>query len=61
MDLCKLVDVNGEKQKREDGSFPDLTGTTIFTELIKVYSAPAPMRERVSLEKKMAVPQEEDE
>ncbi|KAG8815685.1 hypothetical protein FRC17_000614 [Serendipita sp. 399] len=61
MDLCKLVDCSGEKQKREDGKFPDLSETTIFTELIRGYVKPAAERVRISLDRKMPVPEEDEE
>jgi hypothetical protein len=77
MDLCKLVDIGNERQKREEwvqpidtwiktdlnnsGKFPDLSETTIFTELIRGYTRPAGERERVSLEKKMGVPENDDD
>jgi hypothetical protein len=46
---------------KDSGKFPDLTETTIFTELIRGYTRPAGERERVSLEKKMEVPEKEDD
>lgn len=60
MDLCKLVDIGNERQKREDGKFPDLSETTIFTELIRGYTRPAAERQRISLDLKMDVPEADD-
>ncbi|KAG8824131.1 hypothetical protein FRC19_002454 [Serendipita sp. 401] len=61
MDLCKLVDCSGEKQKREDGKFPDLSETTMFTELIRGYVKPAGERVRITLDRKLVVPEEDEE
>ncbi|PVF96141.1 hypothetical protein CPB86DRAFT_787286 [Serendipita vermifera] len=61
MDLCKLVDIGNEKQKKEDGKFPDLSETTIFTELIRGYVKPVAERERITLDKKMKVPKDDNE
>ena len=45
----------------DSGTFPDLSETTIFTELIQGYTRPAGDRERVSLDKKMEVPEKDDD
>jgi hypothetical protein len=43
------------------GKFPDLSKTTIFTEAIKGYVKPVTAgRERITSDKKMEVPKEDD-
>jgi hypothetical protein len=50
-----------QTELNDSGTFPDLSETTIFTELIQGYTRPAGERERVSLDKKMEVREKDDD
>jgi len=58
MDLGDLVRIEAWKQKKEDGTFPEihLSRTKLFTDLIRGYTAKAPVRFRIEHRLKMDLP-----